>query len=67
MENYSMQDKQDDKVDQESPNIIDVVVKDENTAFNIIVQFVHIAQKRGAFNLRESAKIWECISKFMKK
>ena len=31
-----------------------------------MVGFLNIAQKRGAFNLKESAKIWECIKIFQK-
>ena len=68
MENYSSQEKQ-KETSQEShpPSITSIVVNDETTALNLLVQFVHIAQKRGAFNLQESAKLWECVSKFMKK
>jgi uncharacterized protein (DUF1697 family) len=45
-------------------NVLDVDVTDENVALNILVTFVNIAQKRGAFNLAESAKIWDCIKMF---
>ena len=44
----------------------DVPVTDENSALNIIVSYLHIAQKRGAFNLQESSKLWECVRMFMK-
>ena len=37
---------------------------DENIALNVIVSFLSLAQKRGAFSFDESAKIWECIQKF---
>ena len=47
-------------------NVLDVPVTSENVALNILVTFVNLAQKRGAFNLKESAKIWECIEKFQK-
>ena len=68
MENYSSQEKH-KETSQEShpPSITSIAVNDETTALNLLVQFVNIAQKRGAFNLQESAKIWECVSKFMKK
>lgn len=46
--------------------IVDVPVTDENTALNLMVNFLHLAQKRGAFNFDESSKIWECIQKFNK-
>jgi len=31
-----------------------------------LVTFVNLAQKRGAFNLKESSKIWECIQQFQR-
>ena len=48
------------------PNITDVEIRDENIALNVMVSFLHLAQKRGAFNLQESAKVWECVKMFMK-
>ena len=70
MENISLQTQE--KPAQENPtqepvSITSIPVNDENTALKMLVQFVHIAQKRGAFNIQESAKIWECVSKFTKK
>lgn len=47
-------------------NLTDVEVKDENVALNLFVSFLNLAQRRGAFNMQESAKIWECIQKFQK-
>lgn len=46
--------------------LVDVSVKDENTALNVMVGFLTLAQKRGAFSIDESAKIWECIKIFQK-
>lgn len=51
---------------QAQPDITSVEVRDENTALNLMVSFLHLAQKRGAFNLQESAKVWECVKMFMK-
>jgi hypothetical protein len=51
---------------QQQPNITDVEIRDEHTALNVMVSFLHLAQKRGAFNLQESAKVWECVKMFMK-
>jgi|TARA_B110000285_G_scaffold75180_1_gene86582 hypothetical protein len=48
------------------PSITDVNITDENTALNVMVSFLHLAQKRGAFNLQESAKVWDCVKLFMK-
>ena len=44
--------------------LVDVSVENENMALNIMVSFLNLANKRGAFTLDESAKIWECVSKF---
>jgi len=46
--------------------LTDVEIVDENVALNVIISFVSLAQKRGAFTLEESAKIWACIKKFQK-
>ena len=46
--------------------ITSIEIVDENTALNVIITFLSIAQKRGAFTIDESAKIWECIKKFVK-
>ena len=46
--------------------LVDVPINDENTALNVLVNFLNLAQKRGAFGLDESAKIWECIKVFQK-
>jgi hypothetical protein len=43
-----------------------VEITDENVALNVIVSFLNLAQKRGAFTIDEAAKIWECIKKFQK-
>jgi hypothetical protein len=45
--------------------LTDIPVKDENTALNLMIGFLDTAQKRGAFSIDESAKIWECIQKFI--
>ena len=46
--------------------LVDVPISDENIALNVLVSFVSLANKRGAFGLDESAKIWECIQMFQK-
>jgi hypothetical protein len=46
--------------------LADVPITDENTALNVMVSFLSLANKRGAFTLDESAKIWECIKMFQK-
>jgi hypothetical protein len=44
--------------------LVDIPIKDENTALNVMVSFLSLAQKRGIFSFDESAKIWECIKMF---
>lgn len=44
--------------------VADMIVQDQNSALNIMVNFLNVAQKRGTFTLEESAKIWECIKLF---
>jgi hypothetical protein len=51
---------------QKEIRLVDIPINDENTALNVIVGFLNTAHKRGAFTIDESAKIWECISKFQK-
>jgi len=46
--------------------LVDIPVSDENTALNLMVSFLSLAQNRGAFTFDESAKIWECIKIFQK-
>jgi hypothetical protein len=51
---------------QNDVKLVDVPVTDENTALNVLVSFLNLAQKRGAFGIDEAAKIWECIKMFQK-
>ena len=48
----------------QEPKLVDMEVTDQNSALNIMVSFLSLANKRGVFSLDESAKIWECIKKF---
>lgn len=47
--------------------LVDISIENENIALNVMVGFLNVAHKRGVFTIDESAKIWECISKFQKK
>jgi hypothetical protein len=49
---------------QKEVKLVDIPINDENTALNMMVSFLSLAQKRGVFTLDESAKIWECIKIF---
>ena len=65
MENQS--NNQSNNQPEKELRLVDIEVKDENTALNLMVGFLNLAHKRGVFTIDESAKIWECISKFQKK
>jgi hypothetical protein len=55
------------EVKKPEPKLVDLPVTDEFTALNMLVSFLNMAQRRGAFSIDESSKIWECIQKFQKK
>ena len=44
--------------------LVDVAVNTQQDALQLVVTFLNLAQKRGAFTLDESAKIWDCIKMF---
>ena len=44
--------------------LVNIPITDDNTALNILVGFIGVAQRRGTFNIQESAKIWEVIQRF---
>jgi hypothetical protein len=46
--------------------LVNIPITDENTALNVMVSFLGLAQKSGVFTFEESAKIWECIKIFQK-
>jgi glutathione synthase/RimK-type ligase-like ATP-grasp enzyme len=50
--------------EKKEPRLVDVAIINENTALNVMVGFLSLANKRGCFSIDESAKIWECILKF---
>jgi len=52
------------KQEQKQTKLVDVPVTNPNEALQLIATFLNLAQKRGAFSLDESAKIWECIKLF---
>ena len=39
-------------------------LKDQNTAINLLIGYLDLANRRGTFSLEESAKIWEAIRFF---
>ena len=65
--NSQTQDNKDNtSVKPPQTKIVDIEVKDEVVALNLIVSFLNLAQRRGAFSLDESSKLWECIKMFQK-
>ena len=67
METNAKESTQSTKVPEKDTRLVDIEVKDEIVALNLMVGFLNLAHKRGVFTIDESAKIWECISKFQKK
>ena len=59
--------QEDSAPQQQEVLLTDVVITNENMALNVIVSFLGVAQKRGAFSIAESAKIYECIKMFVSK
>ena len=59
-------EKQTKTQDKTEARLVDIPVTNENTALNLLVNFIHLAQRRGAFNIDESAKIYECVKMFQK-
>ena len=45
-------------------NLDDIDVNSQDIALNLMAQFLELAQKRGAFTLQESAKIYESVKFF---
>jgi hypothetical protein len=58
------QDLSENNLKQKEQRLVDIEIKDQNTALNLMVSFITLAHKRGAFAIDESAKIWECIKMF---
>jgi len=61
--------EEENKVVEEKPKevkLTEIPIVDENVALNVIVSFLNLGQRRGVFNIEESAKIWECIRKFQR-
>lgn len=52
--------------EQKQVSLSEVEINNENTALNVMVAMINIAQKRGAFSLEESSKCWECVRMFIR-
>ena len=54
------------QTEEQKTRLVDIEVTDQNVALNLIVSFINLAQRRGAFSLDESSKIWDCVKRFQK-
>jgi len=71
MDNITMTqepDTVDETKSKEVPQVrlVNVPVTDDNVSLNLMVAFLNMAQRRGAYSMDESAKIWECVKRFIK-
>jgi len=55
-----------DQTTEQQIRFVDMDVTSDNIALNLMVAFLNMAQRRGAFSMDESAKIWECVKRFIK-
>tara|TARA_B110000285_G_scaffold234792_1_gene313045 strand:- start:1416 stop:1691 length:276 start_codon:yes stop_codon:yes gene_type:complete len=44
---------------------MDISIVDQNSSLNAMVAFLNLAQRRGAFSMDESAKVWEAVKFFI--
>lgn len=65
-ENEVVSEKPKEEEKPKEVKLTEVSITDEVVALNILVSFVNLAQRRGVYNIEESAKIWECIRKFQR-
>lgn len=50
-----------------SGDLLNIDIKDENVALNLLVSFINVAHARNSFTIEETVKIWECIQFFIPK
>lgn len=61
-----VQQEQQQPQQQQQVNLLEMPVTNENEALNVMVNFLHLAQRRGAFAIAESSKIYDCVKVFQK-
>lgn len=64
MESSSTTELQIKNGEKKQVRLVELPLETQQDALQLIVTFLHLAQKRGAFTLDESAKLWECIKMF---
>ncbi len=57
---------QQQKEQQQQVSLMEIEVKSETDALNLMAGFLQVAQRRGAYTLAEAGKIMEAINKFGK-
>lgn len=45
--------------------VVDMVMKTQSDALQVMCHFLQLAQLKGVYNIEESAKIWEAIGMFI--
>ena len=65
-EGSPVQQEQQQPQQQQQVNLMEMPVTNENEALNVMVNFLHLAQRRGAFAIAESSKIYDCVKIFQK-
>jgi hypothetical protein len=64
MESASTTQLPDSTGEKKQVRLVDIPLNTQQDALQLIVTFLNLAQKRGAFTLDESAKLWDCIKMF---
>ena len=64
MQNQSPNGNQQESETETRLKLVDMPVTNQNEALNLLIAFLTVAQKRGVFNIQESAKLWDCINMF---
>ena len=59
-------EQQTEQPSEQQIRFVDVEVTNDNVALNLMVAFLNMAQRRGAYSIDESSKIWECIKRFIR-
>ena len=54
------------KPEKQQVSLLQIPIASENDALNMLVAFLQVAQKRGAFTLEEAGKIMESVNKFQR-
>ena len=54
------------KPQKQQVSLLQIPITTENDALNMLVAFLQVAQKRGAFTLEEAGKIMESVNRFQR-